>query len=374
MKKTISQILMLTLCLCLLAGCAAPVAPAAPAVPAEPAAPVEQTAPAAVEESEPAVEPEPVAEGFTVTDVTGREVHFDNPATAIVGTHNPSLNTAIVLGGGGQYLAGFGNKQMANGLYKLVIENWDDVPQIGKGKEINYEAVAALGDNLVAILPERFADQAESYEQIGVPAVIALPNQESFDTIKTSLVTVGEVLGLSDKADAVNGFFDAKLAEAKEISAKSETKPSVLFLGSSSQLSVATSAMIQTEIIETAGGVNAVTGVEKAGDFAEVSIEEIIAWNPDMIWVPSYAKYTVDDLMNDPAWADIAAVKNNAIYVFPSALEPWDYPTASACLGVCWALQNLHPELYTMEQLMADVDGFYDLVYGQTFTAEQLGL
>ncbi|MDO5111835.1 MAG: ABC transporter substrate-binding protein [Clostridia bacterium] len=371
MKKTIAWILISIMCLCLLAGCAAPAAPVAQ----EPAPATQEPAPAPAVEEPVAEQPEePASEEITVTDVTGRSVTFAQPATAIVGTHNPSLNTAIVLGGGGDYLAGFGNKQMANGLYGLVIENWDGVPQIGKGKEINYEAVAVLGDNLVAILPERFADQAESYEQIGVPAVVALPNTESFDTIKSSLALVAQVLGLEDRAVAVNAFFDEKIAAAKEIGAKSEAKPSVLFLGSSSQLSVATSAMIQTEIIDTAGGINAVSGVEKAGDFAEVSIEEIIGWDPEVIWIPSYAKYTVDDLMNDPAWADITAIKNNAVYVFPSALEPWDYPSASACLGVCWAVQNLHPDLYTQAQLMADVDGFYDLVYGQTFTAEQLGL
>ena len=55
---------------------------------------------------------------ITLTDVAGRTVTLPQAAQKVIGTHNPSMNTAIVLGGGGKYLAGFGNKEMADGLYK----------------------------------------------------------------------------------------------------------------------------------------------------------------------------------------------------------------------------------------------------------------
>ena len=72
--------------------------------------------------------------------------------------------------------------------------------------------------------------------------------------------------------------------------------------------------------------------------------------------------------------AMVAAVQNGAVYTFPCNLEPWDYPSTSACLGAAWATWNLHPELYTYDELMADINGLYDLLYGQTFTAEQIGI
>ena len=43
-------------------------------------------------------------------------------------------------------------------------------------------------------------------------------------------------------------------------------------------------------------------------------------------------------------------------------------------LGLCWIANNLHPDLYTQEDLMKDVDSFYQTVYGKTFTALELGL
>ena len=93
-----------------------------------------------------------------------------------------------------------------------------------------------------------------------------------------------------------------------------------------------------------------------------------------MIWVPAYADYTVEDVLNDPALSSITAVQNKAVYTFPSVLEPWDYPTPSAALGAAWATYILHPDLYTYDELIADANGLYDLLYGQTFTAEQIGI
>ena len=47
---------------------------------------------------------------------------------------------------------------------------------------------------------------------------------------------------------------------------------------------------------------------------------------------------------------------------------------AAVALGIDWALYILHPDLFNFETLMQNVDDFYTLVYGKTFTAEQLGI
>lgn len=316
----------------------------------------------------------PVLTKITVTDVVGRVVTLDKPADKILGTHNPSLNTGIVLGGGDKYIAGFGNKMMANKLYDYVMKDYDGIVQIGKAGNINFETAVALGKNNIAVLPERFKDQATQFENVGIKAVVALPNSESFDTIKESLRIVGAVLGEAKKAEQINTFIDKSISETKSTSAKAKSRPSVIFLGSSSCFSVASTSMIQTDIIDMAGGINAVKGLNVKGTFAEVNIEQIIGWNPDIIWVPNYATYTIDDLLKDPKWSSIKAIKDKAVYMFPCDLEPWDYPTASAALGLRWGLYSLHPELYGFNDLMKETDAFYNMVYGKKFTAEQMGI
>ena len=315
----------------------------------------------------------PTAVSVSITDVMGRTVTLPKPAAKVVGTHNPTLNIAIILGGGGKYLAGFGNKNMAGGLYSYVYPELDDVVQIGMGRNINMESVLLVGADL-AILPQRFADFAEQFEAAGVPAAVILPNSESFETIKASISMLGALVGAQDRAALINQFFDNKISEAKAIAQKATDKPTALFLGGSSPLSVANGLMLQSEILETVGAVNAAKDLGGAGEFQEVSVEEIIGWNPDVIYIPAYASYTVDDLLNDAAWSSIKAVKNSRIYAFPSALEPWDYPTPSAAMGLAWLLHNLYPALYSMDNVLKDANDYYQMVYGQTFTLEQLGL
>ena len=376
MSKSIKKIVLslLLAVMLLVSACVVQTPTAEPTTPPEPTlAPTEPAVVEPTEEPTEEVTAEPTVEPIAVVDVIGREVSFENPATKLVGTHNPTLNAAVVLGGGGKYLVGFGNKSMGRGLYEKVIDGFNEMPEVGKGSNINLESVIATGADLV-ILPKRHQDLVPQFEEAKIPVLVILDSTESFDTVKQTLTLLGTVLGESEKAEKVNSFIDTQIENAQTLLKDTTTKPSVVFLGSSSALSVAPGSMIQTSLIEAGGGVNAVSGVEGVGGFVDVSIEQIIAWNPEVIWYPTYANYTADDLLNDPAWSSISAIQNKRVYAFPSNLEPWDQPTAALALGLDWALYNLHPDLYSFEALMKDVDEFYTMVYDKTFTAEQLGI
>jgi iron complex transport system substrate-binding protein len=151
--------------------------------------------------------------------------------------------------------------------------DYDKVVQIGQGKSVNLETIKTLGENIVAILPERSLDQIVLYESIGVPAVVALPNTESFETVKNSLLLVGKILGEEARAEKINAFIDRQILRAKEVSTHEPKKPSVLFLGGSSFLSVAPAAMIQSQLIEIAGGINAAQELDHKGGFANGKIK-----------------------------------------------------------------------------------------------------
>lgn len=321
-------------------------------------------------------EPEVVEEvdtSIVITDVVGRQVTLEQPATKLVGTHNPTMNAAVVLGGGGKYIVGFGNKEMSRGLYENVIDSYEDLVQIGKGSTFNFESVVAAGADL-ALLPKRHQDVVPQFEELNIPVAVIVDSTESFETVKQTLTLLGQALGEDERAGQITAFMDNQLEKAQTILKDTTERPSVLFLGASSALSVAPAAMIQTSLIEAGGGTNAVVGVEGVGSFIDVNIEQIVAWNPDVIWYPAYSDYTAEDLINDPAWGSISAIQNKQVYEFPSLIEPWDQPTAAVALGVDYALHSLHPDLYDLDSLMQDVDAFYTLVYGKTFTAEQLGI
>lgn len=349
MKKTSKMLLALLLCmgLSIVAGCSGSTTDTQTATTEQKAGPI------------------------VIVDHAGRTVELPEPASKVVGTHNPSMNLVIVLDGNGKRIAGFGNKDMAYGLYDLVAPEVNQATNIGKGKNINMETITSLKPDLM-VLPLRFQSQVEQLSGIGVPCIVL--NIEKYDSIKDGLKIVGKAIGQDKRAEELVAFFDAKIQKASEVSAKAEKKPTVLMISGTSKTDVSTDSMLQNQMIETAGGIPVTKGMKADELWLTVNMEQIIQWNPEVIYFPAYASFTVEDILNDPQWASISAVQNKKVYKFPSSLEPWDYNTPSASLGLCWTLYNLHPELYSYDDLMKDVDEFYSLAYGQTFTAEQLGI
>ena len=377
MKKTLAlSLAILLLAMVALAACGSEANDAQTTPPPSPpaqATSVLAPAPSPAASPSPSPEPEPDP-SVTATDILGRTITLPQPALRVVGTHNPTMNMAVIIGGGGQYIAGFGNKNMAIGLYDFVFpELRDDVLQIGMGQEINFETVLAVGADL-AIVPERFASLIDQFEEIGVPTAVLLPVDQGFDSITNAISILGALLNEQERAVAINAFFESKIEAAQAVAAQITDQPRVMFTGGSAPTRVAHRRMLQSVMMETVGAINVARDIDHGGDFADVSLEEIIAWNPEVIYVPTYASYTVDDILNDPAWVSVQAVMDGRVYEFPSQLDPWDYPTPSTSMGLVWLMHNLYPELYTMEQVMRDANEFYQLVYGQTFTAEQLGI
>ena len=139
--------------------------------------------------------------------------------------------------------------------------------------------------------------------------------------------------------------------------------------GTSSYLTTAPKDMYQSSLITTAGGINAAQDL--AGDaWTDVSYEQMIAMNPDIIIIPTnnmangQPDYTAEALIADKSLAEITAVKNGAVYNMPAGFEAWDSPVPSGVLGMLWTLSTLHPEVYTIEEFAVDAADFYKTFYG----------
>lgn len=309
---------------------------------------------------------------IVLEDHLGRTIELPGPAQRVIGTHNPSNNMVIVLDGDASRFVGFGNKDMAFGLYEIVAPSIVDMVGIGRGQSLSLETIIAVNPDLM-VLPVRFQGLLDQLEEIGVPSLAI--HVERFESISHALLLVGKAIGQDERAEEIVSFIEAKVEKITGLADTVDEKPRVLMTSKSSETRVSTEEMIQNQMIGMAGGINVTDGYQLGDFWADVDIEQIIDWNPDIIYVPPYANYSIeDDLINNPRWAHISAVQNRQIYQFPSLLDPWDYPTAASVLGLCWTFNNLYPELYSYEELIEDVDSFYELVYGVTFTPEELGI
>ncbi len=311
-------------------------------------------------------EPETPTETIEVTDQIGRTVTLEKPAEKVVSTYY--LVTASILTLGlKERIVGIELKANSRQLYKLAAKEFLDLPGVGSGKEINIEAIAQLEPDVV-FLPKKQKDAADALADLGIPSIVVDP--ESYDKFNELIGIIGTVCGVKDKADKLVAYYDSVLKEVSSLTEKSE-RPSVYIAGESSWLRTCGKDMYQTEMVDTAGGA-CVSEVLEGSSWTDVSVEQLLEWDPEYIFVVNYAEYSVEDLMKEESLKDLQAVKNGNVYVIPSKIEAWDYPQPSSVLGIYWMTSILHPEAIDAQRYINEAVKFYKTYYDIDITNEDL--
>lgn len=311
---------------------------------------------------------------MTVTDQLGNSVTLDAPAERIVSGYYISSSCCIALGLVDK-MVGTEEKSDKRPIYQLAAPELigGDVANVGSAKAFDLEACLAAEPDLV-ILPKKAKDYAATLAESGINAIVV--NPESHEDLIEMVKLIGAVSGTDEAANALVARYDEVMEMLAALTANvaEEEKPVVYMCAPSSYLSTAPKDMYQAFVIASAGGKNAADELE--GDsWVDVSYEQIIAMNPDVIIIPTnnmangQPDYTAADVMADPNLADVTAVKNGAVYNMPAGLEAWDSPVPSGILGMQWLLATLHSDLYSMEELVADATDFYQTFYGFTMDA-----
>lgn len=350
MKRIFSILLVFAMALSLL-GCGGQ---SEPTVPSSTAAPTEA----------PAETPtEPVAHyPLTVTDQAGREVTIESEPQRIVSGYYISTSALIALGQADR-LVGIEAKADKRPIYRHSAPELIDLPNVGSAKEFDLEGCAALEPDLV-ILPMKLKNAADTLSDLGIPVILVNPEnqpllQEMIGLIADATNSQSQALALQDFTDAQEVYLNVTLAGAE--------KPTVYMAGNSGLLSTAGDAMYQSDLICLAGGKNAAAEITDTY-WAEVSYEQLLAWNPQYIILASDAGYTVEDVLADENLAACDAVTSGHVYQLPGDAEAWDSPVPSGILGAMWLANVLHPERVSQEECTAVMNEYYETFYGFTYS------
>lgn len=365
MRKSKSILLCLALIAALLlGGCGAPVNS-----PAESSSHSESASepPSISENSEEpsALETEGV---ISVTDQAGRQVDIKEPVERLVSGYYISTSACIALGLADK-LVGVEAKADSRPIYALAAPKLLDLPNVGTAKEFNLEGCIGLKPDLV-ILPLRLRDVADTMAELGIPVILV--NPENHKKLTEMLALIGEATGVSENADRLISYYDRELKSITELTKNLTEKASVYIGGNSAYLTTAPKDMYQATLIEAAGGVNAAAGLD-GDNWTEVSYEQLIAMNPDMIVIPADAAYSRDDILSDAQLGGLTAVKEGKIYQMPRDFEAWDSPVPSCTLGIRWMLSVLHEDIYPIESLRTDAAAFYKEFYNAEIDTDLIG-
>ena len=329
-------------------------------------------------EPAPTPQPEPTTDvtyPVTVKDMAGREVTLEKQPERIVSGYYISSSACIALGLTDK-MVGIEDKSTKRPIYKLAAPALIDLPNVGSAKAFDLEACIATEPDLV-ILPMKQKDTAQTLQEMGIATLLVLP--ESHEQLIEMFTLIGTATNTVKQAEKLISYYNTKLSAVTELTRDiPDDKKPVVYLGSTGDiLRTAPREMYQASLITTAGGKNA-GDVLEGSSWTDIDNETFLTMNPDIIVIPtdnfavSSPDYTAEDVMNNPTFSDVTAVKNGAVYQMPVGYEAWDSPVPSGILGTLWMLKTLHPELYPAEQFAADVNEFYTVFYGFSVNEQDL--
>jgi iron complex transport system substrate-binding protein len=241
----------------------------------------------------------------------------------------------------------------------------------GRGNTANLELVIALKPDLILDMGstrETFVSLANrTQEQTGIPYALL---DGRFLSLSTSYEKLGKLIGRegdgADFAEYCNmtlGVITNRIAFVPK-----EKRPRVYYARGPRGLVTGLGGSINVETIELVA--NNVAG-GTSGGLANVSIEQVLLWNPDTI-------VTIDqdfaaNVLSDPAWAPVDAVKNKRVHLSPKMPFGWvDFPSSvNRLIGLWWLGKILYPDLFK-EDLRELTRDFYAKFYRVTPTDAQI--
>lgn len=245
----------------------------------------------------------------------------------------------------------------------------------GKNANLNMEALIAAQPDVIVDIGEAKKtikeDMDALQEQLGIPVVFV---EADLDTMSSAYKMLGELTGETTQAEKLSDSCDSILqkAEAAKGSIGTEQKKSVYFATGEDGLHTNAEGSIHARVIEEIGAENAAK-VEQAsgGGGSEVSMEQLLLWQPDIILADSDALYHT--ITTDPVWGEINAVKEGHVYQIPSA--PYSFmsnpPSVNRMIGILWLGNLVYPQQYEGD-IKEEVKSFYDLFYHVQLSEEQI--
>jgi len=193
---------------------------------------------------------------------------------------------------------------------------------IGDFASPNVETVLKLRPDLVVVLSDR-EDVLNKLSPFQIPTLVL--RQETLDDVFISLKKLGTAIGRQEQAERLSRRIESQLSEIAG-PAKSKEHPSVLFVVSrdvgalTGIYSVGKGSYID-QLIEIAGGNNVLGPLPTA--YPKVSVEEVLARNPDIIVDMSHGGGTSPEQIKrvKAIWSaldTVSAVRNNRVYVLDS--------------------------------------------------------
>ena len=307
----------------------------------------------------------------TVVDTEGREVVFYKPVERIITREPDTARIVVALGEGDNLVAS--EQAVKSCLCPTTFETFEegclscfssilggklpDLPETSTRFDIYYELMASLNPDV--IITSGTTNVQDFENKIGCPVVVAGGDGWTYSRengLFGMIEVIGDVLEREDEAEELIGFVEAKI---DMISSVTETlddgeKPLVYFAPRGAKLGFYdpkegrdfTRTFTSYDPLDIAGGKNVAEGAE--GYEINVAVEQIIAWNPDYIFIACSApedREVIEWIKSSPDLQSIAAVEDGNVLncIYPHCRGR---PADRNLINMIYMAKVLHPEKF----------------------------
>lgn len=173
----------------------------------------------------------------------------------------------------------------------------------------------------------------------------AIPSSATIEDIYTDITFIGDVMGAEEAAVKVNDTLRAELDEIKALgdSIPEEERKSVYFEISAAPYCYSFGSNVyMDEMISLVGAENALADQE---GWIGVDPETVVASNPDVILTNvNYIENPIDEILGRDGWADVTAVKDNAVYYIDNMSS--SLPNEHITLALWQMGEALYPDVF----------------------------
>lgn len=263
----------------------------------------------------------------------------------------------------------------------IILDKYQDLPNFGMGDAVNYEAVIAANPT-IAINSGKINDTMVSdcdalSESLGIP-VVAVDNE--LNNSAEAFRFMGEFLGVEDHAEELAQYAEQVFTDINALSdIPEEKKVSVYFGNGEDSLETAPRGSQHAQILDAINAVNVADLELGDGSRVQISAEQLLAWDPDVIVVNGEPKAdksgnsAAEDILSNPDYASLKAVQDQKVYGTPNAPFSWvDRPAGpNRLIGMRWFSALIYPE-YIKCDINEEIHKFFDLFYHVDLSDEQL--
>ncbi len=272
------------------------------------------------------------------------------------------------------------NYELNNIERSIVLQKYHSLPNFGMGDAINYEAVIASNPTIafnVSALNDGMKDQSDKLaEKLGIPVVMVSNKLEDAPAVYRFM---GELFGVKEQAEKLAAYTEKTFSDIAGMDIPEGEKIRMYYGNGENSLETAPAGSSHAQIIDMVNAINAADLEAGDGSRIQISLEQLLAWDPDVIVVNGEPKSNTSGetaakaILSSNDFASLKAVKQNMVFGAPNAPFSWvDRPPGpNRIIGMRWLAKKIYPQYFDYN-VDDEVREFFRLFYHTELTDTQL--